>query len=136
MAETGSVSNFLFEYCGMITLSFSCDKETVEMDIMETDATDYTFSEENIVIIKTEKTKFAWVKESLWNKYNIQSATLGYTPKNTIDITDFENALKLYKMLEGFSDDEDIEWVWNNAHGEESLWKEVESYINERTFRT
>jgi YebC/PmpR family DNA-binding regulatory protein len=136
MAETGSVSNFLFEYSGIITLSFSSDKETIEMDIMETDATDYIFSGENTVIVKTEKTKFISVKEVLGKKYEILEATLWYTPKNTIDITDFDNALKLYKMLEAFSEDEDIEWVWNNAHGEEGLWKEVESYIDERTFRT
>ena len=76
---------------------------------METDATDYSFSGENTVIVKTEKTKFALVKETLGKKYEVLEATLGYVPKNTIDITDFDNALKLYKMLEAFSEDEDIE---------------------------
>jgi transcriptional/translational regulatory protein YebC/TACO1 len=79
------------------------------MDIMESDATDYNLSGKNTVIIKTEKTKFIPVKELLGKKYEILSATLGYTPKNTIDITDFDNALKLYKMLGAFSEDEDIE---------------------------
>jgi len=46
------------------------------MDILETDATDYTFSGENIIIIKTEKAKFALVKETLGKKYEILEATL------------------------------------------------------------
>lgn len=59
-----------------------------------------------------------------------------YIAKNFIEVTDFDTALKIYKMLEAFTDDEDIETVWNNADISDTLWKEVEEFVAARAFRT
>lgn len=62
--------------------------------------------------------------------------SLEYIPKNFIEVTDFELVLKIYKMLEAFTDDEDIETVWNNAEISDELWKQAEECIEARKFRT
>ena len=47
-----------------------------------------------------------------------------------------DNALKIYKMLEAFSEDEDVEVVWNNADISDALWTEVEGKVESTRFRT
>lgn len=39
-------------------------------------------------------------------------------------------------MLAEFEEDEDVEKVWNNADIQDTLWKEVEDFIESKTFRT
>jgi len=39
-------------------------------------------------------------------------------------------------MLEAFDEDEDIEKVWNNADINETLWNEVEEFVESKKFRT
>lgn len=51
-------------------------------------------------------------------------------------MTDFDNALKIYKMLDEFGEDEDTETVWNNADISDTLWAEVETFVESRKFRT
>lgn len=41
MGETGSVSNYLFDFIGRIELPLPSDMEEFEMNILETDAADY-----------------------------------------------------------------------------------------------
>jgi hypothetical protein len=45
-------------------------------------------------------------------------------------------ALKIYKMLEEFHEDEDVEIVWNNADISDVLWKEVTEKVEASRFRT
>jgi hypothetical protein len=47
-----------------------------------------------------------------------------------------EPALKIYKMLEEFAADEDVETVWNTADISDTLWKEVEQFVASKKFRT
>jgi transcriptional/translational regulatory protein YebC/TACO1 len=71
-----------------------------------------------------------------WFGYEIISAWLGYKAKNYIEVSDFDKALKIYKMLEDFGNDEDVEWVWNNADINNTLWQEVSEHIESHRFRT
>lgn len=51
-------------------------------------------------------------------------------------MTDFDTALKLYKMFDEFDEDEDVEVVYNNADIDDALWAEVEKFVSEKKFRT
>mgnify|MGYP003476033385 FL=1 len=47
-----------------------------------------------------------------------------------------DNALKIYKMLEEFAADEDVETVWNTADISDELWKQVTEFVASKKFRT
>ena len=116
--------------------AFGEDMDALEMAIMETDAQDYT-EEDGMIVIRTGKQSFAAVKSSLESAgYTIETSSLGYRAKNYTEVTDFDNALKIYKMLEEFDDDEDVETVWNTADISDALWTEVETFVESRKFRT
>lgn len=136
MGETGSVSNFAFDYRGLITLEMPTDMDVFEMAILDTDAQDYGEEDGNMVV-KTDKHAFLSVREKLEKAgYKILASTLGYSAKNYTEVTDFDNALKIYKMLEEFDADEDVENVWNTADISDTLWAEVVTFVESRKFRT
>lgn len=136
MGETGSVSNFAFDYVGLITLEMPTDMDAFEMAILDTDAQDYGEEDGNMVV-KTDKHAFLSVREKLEKAgYKILASTLGYSAKNYTEVTDFDNALKIYKMLEEFDADEDVENVWNTADISDTLWAEVVTFVESRKFRT
>lgn len=64
MGETGSVSNFLFDYKGRITIARPDDIDTFEMVILNTEAEDYSMDETDISII-SDRTHFLSVKNVL-----------------------------------------------------------------------
>lgn len=136
MGETGSVSNFLFDYKGQITIAKPADIDAFELAILDTEAEDYSIGESDISIV-TDRTAFLSVKKALADAgYEVLSGGIGYVAKNFIEVTDLDTALKIYKMLEAFNDDEDVETVWNNADISDALWKEVEEFVAARAFRT
>lgn len=136
MGETGSVSNFMFEYKGQISLRKPDDIDAFELAILDTDAEDYHIENDTIEIV-TDRTSLAGVKKSLLDAgYEILSANVGYKAKNFIEVTDFDNALKIYKMLDEFGEDEDVEVVWNNADISDALWQEVVTFVESKKFRT
>jgi YebC/PmpR family DNA-binding regulatory protein len=136
LGETGSVSGFAFEFGGTIVVEKPADVEEFEMMILSTDAIDYLI-EENTIRIKTTR---EWLRSTLeaikQAGYPIVSDWLGYTPKNYTEVTDFDKALQIYKMLEGFEADEDVEIVWNTADISDTLWKEVTEFVEKKKFRT
>ena len=134
--ETGTVSNFAFDYRWVILISEFSWTEELELAIMETSAEDYIF-EWNIARITTDRTKLNEVRKSLESAgYHIEKASFEYLPKNYIEVTDGDIALKIYKMLEEFGEDEDVEVVWNNADISDALWKEAEDKVESSKFRT
>jgi YebC/PmpR family DNA-binding regulatory protein len=136
LGETGSVSGFAFEFGGAIRVEKPESIEEFEMMILETDATDYLIESDTIRV----KTTREWLKSTLENikqsGYTISSAWLGYTPKNYTEVTDFDKALQIYKMLEEFEADEDVETVWNTADIADTLWNEVTEFVEKKKFRT
>lgn len=136
LGETGSVSNFAFDYVGLVSVARPADMDALEMAIMETEAEDYS-EIDGVIVIRTSKQTFAAVQSSLEAAgYPITTSTLGYNARAYVEVTEFENALKIYKMLEEFDDDEDVENVWNTADISDTLWTEVETFVAARRFRT
>jgi transcriptional/translational regulatory protein YebC/TACO1 len=110
--------------------------EELELAVMETSAEDYRI-EDDVATIYTDRTKLSEVRKSLEGSgYSIEKASFEYIPKNYMEVTDFDAALKIYKMLEEFNEDEDVEIVWNNADISDALWKEVEDKVEASKFRT
>jgi transcriptional/translational regulatory protein YebC/TACO1 len=61
---------------------------------------------------------------------------LDYIPNNEIQVTDFDAALKLTKMIDAFKEDEDVEKITVNMIISPELQKEVDEFIEKNTFRT
>ena len=136
LGESGTVSNFAFEYQGVILITDFDDTEGLEMAIMDSAAEDYIIDWDKAEIF-TDRTKLTEVRKSLENSgFTISKASFEYIPKNYIEVLDFDQALKIYKMLEAFGEDEDVETVWNNADISDALWKEVEAKVEASKFRT
>lgn len=136
LGETGSVSNFAFDYGGEIHIATPDDMDAFEMMILDTDATDYSIVTDEIVVLTTRENYTSTKKSIETAGYPILSSTLGYRARNYSEVTDMDKALQIYKMLEEFAADEDVETVWNTADISDALWQEVEEFVNSRKFRT
>ena len=136
LGETGSVSNFAFDYGGEIHIATPEDMDVFEMMILDTDATDYSVVDGEMVIL-TARESYTSVKKSIETAgYPIISSTLGYRAKNYTEVTEMDKALQIYKMLEEFEANEDVETVWNTADISDTLWQEVIEFAEKRKFRT
>ena len=136
LGETGSVSNFAFDYGGEIHIATPEDMDAFEMKILDTDATDYSVVDGEMVIL-TARESYTSVRKAIETAgYPIMSSTLGYRAKNYTEITEMDKALQIYKMLEEFEANEDVETVWNTADISDTLWQEVIEFAEKRKFRT
>lgn len=136
LGETGSVSNFAFDYGGEIRIAAPDDMDAFEIMILSTDATDYSVVDSGIVIL-TARESYTSVRKGIEIAgYTIESSILGYRAKNYTEITDMDKALQIYKMLEEFEANEDVETVWNTADISDTLWQEVIEFSEKRKFRT
>lgn len=134
--EPGSVS-FVFERKGLLAISLeNHTKEELEELVFETSAIDF-FEEDSMFKIITSLEDFWEVKNFFASKnINFEFADLDFIPSNTVEIDDFDKALKITKMLEAFSEDEDVEKVSVNCDISATLQKEVNDFIEKNTFRT
>ena len=57
-------------------------------------------------------------------------------PDNEVQVTDFDQALKITKMLESLDEDEDVSMVASNEIISAELQAEVDAFIEKNTFRT
>ncbi len=136
LGETGSVSNYLYDYKGRLILSTPVDFESFELALLDTEAEDYERIEE-LTTIWTDRTSLASVKKSLEGSgYTFESGSFAYIPKNYSEVTDFDTALKVYSFLEACGEDEDIEAVWNNAEISDALWEKCREKVEASRFRT
>lgn len=134
--ETWSLS-FVFERKWLVFIDLEkYSQESLEELVFETAVEDYLV-EEWLFKIVTSLEDFAKVKNFFKEKnIELSFADLDYIPNNEIEVTDFDNALKLIKMLEAFKEDEDVEKVTMNMIIPESLEEEVHAFIEKNTFRT
>lgn len=136
LGETGSVSNYLYEYKWQIVLKTPEGTESLELALLDTEAEDYEIMNEN-THIKTDRTTLIRVQKSLESAgFTIESAGFAYIPKNYSEVTDFDSALKVYSFLEACGEDEDIEAVWNNADISDALWEKCREKVETSRFRT
>lgn len=136
LGETGSVSSFLYDYLGELTLMTPSDYDAFELALLDTSAEDYK-TDGDTTRIYTSRSELASVKKSLeLAGYVFESAGFVYIPRNYSEVTDFDIALQVYTFLEAASEDEDIEAVWNNADISDDLWKSVAEKVESSRFRT
>jgi len=111
-------------------------KEQLEELVFETAGEDF-FEEEGMYKIITSLEDFSQVKKFFDEKNIIlEFADVDYIPSNIVEVDDFDKALKLTKMIEAFSEDEDVEKISMNMSISSKLQKEVDDFIEKNTFRT
>jgi len=85
--------------------------ESIEELVYETSAEDI-IQEESYIKIITSIEDF-WDVESFFSEKEIElmESKLDYVPDTEVEITEFDKALKIKKMIEAFNDDEDVSLV-------------------------
>jgi YebC/PmpR family DNA-binding regulatory protein len=110
---SGSVS-FMFKHAGILVFSLEKHKaEDLEMETIESGAEDFKVEDEVFLVI-TKIEDLNAVKTYFEGKNFIpESASLGYLPTQTIELSDadLEKYLKLKELLE---DNQDVSTVWDN----------------------
>jgi len=136
MWESGSVS-WMFKRKGLIIIDISSyDTDAIEELLMETEAEDYSIEWDSIEIICAPE-HLTDIQTALENaSISIDVAEIDYIPDTEVDVTEFDNALKVTKMLQAFEEDEDVEWVYANGNVSPKLQKEVDEFIEKNTFHT
>ena len=136
MWESGSVS-WMFKRKGLIIIDISSyDTDAIEELLMETEAEDYSIEWDSIEIICAPE-HLTDIQTALENaSISIDVAEIDYIPDTEVDVTEFDNALKVTKMLQAFEEDEDVEWVYANGNISPELQKEVDEFIEKNTFHT
>jgi len=61
---------------------------------------------------------------------------LDFVPDNEVEVTEFDKALKIKKMIEVFNEDEDVASVSTNEIIPEDLDREVDAFIEQNTFKS
>ena len=136
MGESGSVS-WNFDRRGVLRIAQEwVDDDSLEEAIFETEALDFTTEWDSFKII-TEITDVKKVEDFLISKwFEIQKSWVEHVPQTMSEITDFDIALKIIKMLEAFDEDEDVQDVFINADIDDELQAKVLDFIEKNTFKT
>ena len=110
--------------------------EEIEEITFETNAEDI-ISEESYIKIVTSIEDFQDV-EKVFEEKNIElmESKIDYLADSEIEITDFDKALKIKKMIEAFNEDEDVAAISTNELIADDLDEEVEAFIEKNTFRS
>ncbi len=134
--ESWSVS-WIFKRKWIIILDSSkYNYDEVEEIVFETNAEDIAI-DEDIIKITTSPDDLTEIIEFLKSKnIGLETYEISYIPDNDIEVNDFDNALKLVKMLEAFEENDDVETVSSNENIKQELINKVEKFIEENTFRT
>ncbi len=112
------------------------DYERIEELVFETNAEDI-ISEDSYIKITTSIEDYQDVEKFFWEKeIELLESKLDYVPDNEVEITDFDKALKIKKMIESFQEDEDVSLVSTNETIGEELDKEVDDFIEKNTFKS
>lgn len=136
MWESGSVG-FIFEKKWVIFIDLtSYEREILEEMVFETDTEDFII-EDQIFKITTSLEDLVNVREFFKSKnIELKFSWISYIPNNEVEVTDFDNVLKLTKMIDDFREDEDVENIYVNMIIDDTLQKEVDDFIEKNTFKT
>jgi transcriptional/translational regulatory protein YebC/TACO1 len=89
------------------------------------------------LIIITQWNDFAKVRNFLVSQWlEITSAEGTYLPTTTVEVSEFDKALKVHTLIETLEEDEDVEAVWHNALIPQNLQEEIIAHIESHRFRT
>ncbi len=110
--------------------------DSIEETIFETNAED-VISEDSYIKIITSVDDFNEVEKHLEEKgIEIMESKLDFVPDNEVEVTEFDKALKIKKMIEVFNEDEDVASVSTNEIIPEDLDREVDAFIEQNTFKS
>lgn len=136
MWESGAVS-WMFHKKWIIFIDINTySHEEVEMAVLESGAEDMQEGEWYIKVISSLEDYHNVESKLSEAGYEFIESKISYTYDNEIEITEFEKALKFYKMLEAFDNDEDVNFISSNEYIAPKLEKEALEYIEKNTFRT
>jgi len=110
--------------------------ESIEELVFETNAEDI-ISEESYIKIITSIEDFHEV-ENFFEEKGIEliESKIDFVADNEVEVTEFDKALKVKKMIEAFNEDEYVSMFSTNEIIAEDLDKEVEEFIEKNTFRS
>ena len=97
------------------------DQETIEMEILETSATDWSFETDEesgaqIVVVKSSREDFISLLDTFEKaNYSIMESWLQFFPQNPLTITADEHE-KLQRLIDALEDDDDVDTIWHSAH--------------------
>ncbi len=110
MAEEGSV-RWQFENKGIIVIEPKQEsKENAELKAIDAGAQDLSW-QGNILEVYTTPNNLDEVKKKLETSFEIESATLGWVPKDEIEIKETESIKKLFEAL---GENDDVQEVYSN----------------------
>ena len=113
LGSSGCVS-FMFEQKGVIVID-SADKDisTLEDDVIEAGAEDFT-NEDECFVVYTEKGDYENIYKFLEEKgYKFISSEIGMVPNSYANVNE-EEAEKVNVLLDILDEDEDVKNVWHN----------------------
>lgn len=115
LASEGSVK-WMFEPRGILTLktpSMEGEKEKLELVIIDAGAEDLEWSDD-LLLVYTLPEKLDVVKQALEAKgYQIESAVLGWTPKNPVTVEEVKHA-KIERLFEALDEYDDVQEIYSN----------------------
>ncbi|HWQ41546.1 MAG TPA: YebC/PmpR family DNA-binding transcriptional regulator [Desulfosporosinus sp.] len=116
MGETGSVG-WMFEEKGQLTIlreGIKLTEDDFMLMALEAGAEDLETDEDSFVVY-TAPDDMEQVRQALVDqKVAISESVLGPTPKNTIEITDADQARKIVRLLDALENHEDSQGVYSN----------------------
>lgn len=59
-----------------------------------------------------------------------------YIPNMEVEITDFEQGIRVMKLLSDLDNDDDVEKVWTNGIFDDILRSKVENFLDSQSFRS
>ncbi len=116
LGAAGSVS-WDFDYQGMIEASPTAKDADAELAAIEAGAQDFEAGEDGATLFLTDSTDLDAVCKALpTHGFTVQSAQLGYRPKNTVTLSDAERE-EVEAFLEAIDADDDVQNVYVGLAG-------------------
>lgn len=110
--------------------------EKIEELVYETNAENIE-KEDSYIKIITNPDDFLGVQKFFQEKgIEVLESKLDFIADNEVELDDFEKVLKFTKMYEAFSEDEDVKLVSSNEMISEKLQKEVDDFIETKSFKS
>lgn len=114
LGETGSVG-FMFDRVGLIQFEGKVASEEAMFEVALEAGAQEVESSSDLHVVITAPENFSAVRDALIEKFKDPlSAKLDWKAKNSIEITDFEQAQKLVKMIDALEDCDDVQMVTGN----------------------
>lgn len=114
LGETGSV-NFMFDHVGIIQFEGKVALEEQMFESALEAGANEVESSSDLHVVVTEIENFAAIRDALIEKFGDPlSAKFDWKAKNTVEVSDLDQAQKLLKMIDALEDCDDVQMVTGN----------------------